>query len=77
MLQAHSLLWYYLWVAPNLLLLILAFQIWRRKLHKQFPVFFVFSVMISVEQLTLFVTDVNPSISRDNLVVRILGGIAG
>ena len=39
MLQAHSLLWHYLWVAPNLLLLLLALRMWRRHLHKQHPVF--------------------------------------
>jgi len=63
MLQAHSLLWYYLWLAPNLLLLNLALLMWRRKLHRQFPVFFIFSVVISIEQLTLFFIDVTPSIS--------------
>ncbi len=62
MLQAHSLLWYYLWVAPNFILLILAVLIWRRKLHKQYPVFLVFAVAIAVEQLTLCVTDVLPSV---------------
>jgi len=63
MLQAHSFLWYYLWVAPNLLLLILALLIWRRKVYKQFPVFLVFAVVIAVEQLTLCVADVLPSVS--------------
>jgi hypothetical protein len=63
MLQAHSFLWYYLWVAPDLILLILAILIWRRGLHKQYPVFLVFAVVIAVEQLTLCVTDVLPSVS--------------
>lgn len=63
MLRAHSLLWYYLWVAPNLLLLFLAILIWRRKLHKQFPGFLVYAVVIAIEQLTLCVADVLPSIS--------------
>jgi hypothetical protein len=63
MLQAHSFLWYYFWVAPNLLLLFLAILIWRRKLYKQFPVFLVYAVVIAVEQLTLFVADVLPSVS--------------
>ena len=63
MLQAHSLLWYYLWVAPSFLLLILAVLIWRRKLYKQFPVFLVYTVVVAVEQLTLCVTDVLPSVS--------------
>jgi hypothetical protein len=60
MLQAHSLLWHYLWVAPNLLLLGLAVVLWRRKLHLQFPVFQIFAVVIAIEQLTLYATDVLP-----------------
>jgi hypothetical protein len=60
MLQAHSPLWYYLWVAPNFLLLILAALIWTRKVYKQFPVFLVFAVGIAIEQLTLCVADVVP-----------------
>jgi len=63
MLQAHSLLWHYLWVAPNVLLLILAFLIWRRKLHKQFPAFLIFAVVIAIEQLAIYAADVIPSVS--------------
>jgi hypothetical protein len=63
MLQAHSFLWYYLWVAPNFLLLILAVLIRWRKVYKQFPVFLVYAVVVAVEQLTLFVADVLPSVS--------------
>lgn len=62
MLQAHSFLWYYLWVAPNLFLLALAVLIWRRKLYTQFPVFLVYAVVVGIEQLTLCVTDVLPSV---------------
>ena len=60
MLRAHSLLWYYLWVAPDLILLMLAVLIWRRRLYKRFPVFLVYAVVIAVEQLTLCVADVLP-----------------
>jgi len=63
MLRAHSLLWYYLWVAPNLFLLVLAVLIWRRNLYKQFPVFLLYAVVVAVEQLTLCLADVLPSIS--------------
>jgi hypothetical protein len=62
MLQAHSLLWHYLWVAPNVLLLVLAGLIWRRKLRKQFPVFLFFAVALAIEQLTIYVVDVIPSV---------------
>jgi hypothetical protein len=63
MLQAHSLLWHYLWVAPNFFLLVLAALLWRRKLYKQFPVFQIFAVVLAVEQLTLYVADILPSVS--------------
>ncbi len=63
MLQAHSFLWYYLWVAPSLFLLVLAVLLRRRKVHKQFPIFLFFAVVIAVEQLTLCAADVLPSVS--------------
>jgi hypothetical protein len=63
MLQAHSFLWHYLWVAPSLLLLVLAVLLWRRNVDKQFPFFVVFAVAIAVEQLTLYAADVIPSVS--------------
>jgi hypothetical protein len=63
MLQAHSFLWHYLWVAPNVFLLVLALLIWRRKLHKQFPVFLIFAVAIAVEQLIVYAADVIPTVS--------------
>ena len=63
MLQAHSFLWHYLWVAPNFLLLILAVLLWRRKLDKQYPVFLFFAVVSAIEQLTVYIADVLPSVS--------------
>ena len=63
MLQAHSLLWNYLWIAPNLLLLILGFLIWRRGLAKQFPAFYALTILSAAGHLALYATDVVPSIS--------------
>jgi hypothetical protein len=63
MLQAHSLLWHYLWVGPNLFLLLLAFLIWRRNLHKEFPVFLFFAIASPIAQLTVYVADVLPAVS--------------
>jgi hypothetical protein len=60
MLQAHSLLWHYLWVAPNVLLLLLAFLVWRRGLRRIYPIFFVFSIVAAIEQLTVYAADVLP-----------------
>src|SRR5271156_3568820 len=63
MLQAHSPLWYYLWLAPYVLQSILAFLIWRRKLYRQYPVFLIFVIVTAVEQFTLYAADVLPSVS--------------
>jgi len=37
-------LWYYLWIAPKVLLAILVGLMFRRKLHRQFPMFFLYAV---------------------------------
>ncbi len=63
MLQAHSLLWYYLWVAPSVLLLVLSFLMWRRSLHLQHPFFVAFAVVSALEQLSLWVADLIPTVS--------------
>jgi hypothetical protein len=66
MLQAHSFLWHYLWVAPNVLVFVLCFLIWTRGLGKQFPAFFIFAFASAVVQLALYVADVSPSVSAEN-----------
>lgn len=66
MLQAHSFLWHYLWVAPNVLVFILCFLIWKRGLGKQFPAFFIFAFVSAVAQLALYVADVSPSVTAEN-----------
>jgi hypothetical protein len=65
MLQAHSLLWHYLWVAPNLLLLLLAFLLWRKQLQRNFPVFLLFAVASATVQLTVYAVDVIPSVTGE------------
>lgn len=62
MLQAHSLLWHYLWVAPSVLLLILGFGLWRRGVHRQHPFFLAFVLASALEQLTLYAFDIIPSV---------------
>jgi hypothetical protein len=66
MLQAHSFLWHYLWLAPNVLLLALALLIWRKGLHKAFPAFFAFAVFSSLGQFALYIADVAPSITAES-----------
>ena len=65
MLQAHSLLWHYLWIAPNALLLILAFLLWRRGLSRQLPAFFAFAVLGAIGQLCVYTCDVVKSVSPE------------
>ncbi|MFZ0319308.1 MAG: hypothetical protein WAL56_09290 [Candidatus Sulfotelmatobacter sp.] len=63
MLQAHSLLWHYLWVGPNVFLLGLAILSCRRKLYRQFPVFLIFAFVVAGEQFIVYAADVIPSVS--------------
>jgi hypothetical protein len=65
MLQAHSFLWHYLWVAPNIFLLILAAALWRRGIARQFPAFFAYAVLCSIGQLLLYASDLVPFVSGD------------
>jgi len=63
MLQPHSLLWHYLWVAPNVLLAVLALLMWRRGLHKEFPAFFCYAIFEAAGGIVIYAIDVSPSVS--------------
>jgi len=63
MLQPHSFLWHYLWIAPQLLQAALAFLLWRRGFQKRFPFFFAYLIFGAVEQLALYGMDVLPAVS--------------
>ena len=63
MLQAHSFLWHYLWVAPNLLLPVLAVLLWRRGTVRDFPAFLGFAILSSIGQLALYAADILPSVT--------------
>jgi len=66
MLQAHSFLWNYLWVAPHLLLLTLAALLFRRGVALQIPSFLAFAVVEAAGGLLQFWADVTPSVSALN-----------
>ncbi len=66
MLQAHSIVWHYLWAAPNVYLLALSFFLWKRNLHRKFPVFFVYSIVAATAQLCAYAADVIPVVSGDD-----------
>ena len=42
--SVQYLLYYYLWIAPHVLQGIIVFAMLRRRLHRQFPMFFLYSV---------------------------------
>ena len=66
MLQAHSLLWDYLWVGPNALLLALGIILWRRGTWSAFPAFLAFAVFSAAGQIAVFAADIVPSVSPEN-----------
>jgi hypothetical protein len=63
--RAHPFIWHYLWLAPHILQAALALLIWRRRLHKVFPLFFAYLVFEAAEEFTLYALDILPSISGD------------
>jgi len=63
MFRPHSLLWHYLWVAPNVFLLALGYLIWKRGLHRRFPAFFAFAALSAASELAVYLADVSPSVS--------------
>jgi hypothetical protein len=65
----HPFLWHYLWVAPHILLIVLAVLTWRRKICKLSPAFFAYLVFEAIQGLTLYVMDRLPSVS-DNAYWR-------
>ena len=66
MLQAHSFLWNYLWVAPNLLLLGVGFLVWKRGLARQVPAFLAFAILGALGDLAVFGADIAPFVSAPN-----------
>jgi hypothetical protein len=63
MLQAHSPLWHYLWVAPNVFLLFLALLLWRRGVWERYPFFFAYAIVGAIAQLVAYAADVIPSVT--------------
>jgi len=63
MLQAHSLLWHYLWVAPNVLAFLLVGFLWHRRVARQYPFFFAYVLFAGLEGLSLYLLDIAPSVT--------------
>ena len=66
MLRAHSFLWNYLWVAPNLYLIALGVLIWRRGLLRQVPCLVALALVMPTMDLARFVLDIAPWASADS-----------
>jgi hypothetical protein len=62
MLQAHSFLWHYLWLAPNVLNSILAVLLWRRGLHRKHPFFLCYLIGAAGKEFTMYAMDISPRI---------------
>src|SRR5882724_10936742 len=60
--HAHSFLWHYLWLAPHALQIAVAIVMVRRRLVREFPVFFAYTLFQIVEEGTLFILDHSPAI---------------
>lgn len=65
MLQAHSFLWHYLWLAPHVLQVLLAILIWRLRLYKSLPVFLAYLIFEALEGFILYGMDISPTISGE------------
>lgn len=63
MLRAHSFLWHYLWVAPNILFLLLGVLLWRRGVARNIPAFCAFAILTPLGHLALYTADIAPWVS--------------
>ena len=63
MLQAHSILWHYLWLAPHILQLALAAALIHRGMRRLFPLFLAYLLYEAIEEFTLYAMDVLPSVT--------------
>jgi len=59
----HSFWWHYLWIAPDILLLITAWMMLRLGLFREFPMFLSYAVFESLQGATLFILDHSSAIS--------------
>ncbi len=80
MLHSHSLLWHYLWLAPDILQVALAVLLYRRGFYKAYPVFFAYLIYEAIETFTLYAVDVLPWTTAESYwrifwVTLIIGGL--
>lgn len=63
MLQSHSALWHYLWIAPQVVTFILTASLIRGDFRRRYPFFFAYLVFSTIEGICLYSFDVSPRIS--------------
>jgi len=63
--RPHSILWYYLWVAPRLLQVLIAGLMVKRRLHRDFPMFFGYTVLQIILGGGLLYLDESPAFSAE------------
>ena len=61
--QPHSPLWHYLWLAPHLMQFAIAAVMVKRRMVREFPMFFVYTIFQATKESSLFLLDHSPSIS--------------
>lgn len=59
----HSFLWHYLWLAPHALQIVIAVIMVRRRLFREFPFFFAYTIFQIIEEGTLFILDHHPRVT--------------
>jgi hypothetical protein len=50
----YKFVWYYSWIAPHALLAVLSLLMFRRRLHRSFPIFFLYTLYETFEFALLF-----------------------
>ncbi len=70
-------LFFYLWVAPHVLLAVLAIVMIQRRLFRQFPAFFIYTVYEVLQFVALFTLDRIDSVSQDQWGTAELVGRTG
>jgi hypothetical protein len=61
-LEPHSFLWHYLWVAPCILLALLALLMWKRGLHREFPAFFCYALFEAAGGGIIYAVAITPQL---------------
>src|SRR5580698_11470418 len=67
------LLWYYLWIAPHVLQVVIVSLMISRKHYKHFPMFFSYNCFEIVQFASLFVAGHIPSAARQYYLIFAVG----